>query len=60
MKANMTDSLDVFTVSKRTGSQRFWEPFFVCTQKEPLWDERLNWEGQGNKMCQVGTCINLM
>nr|CAI5826384.1 unnamed protein product [Callosobruchus analis] len=53
MKANMTDSLDVFTVSKRTGSQRFWEPFFVCTQKEPLWDERLNWEGQGNKMCQA-------
>ncbi|CAH2005112.1 unnamed protein product [Acanthoscelides obtectus] len=53
IQANVSEGLDVFTDTKRTGSQRFWEPFFVCTQKEPLWDERLNWEGQGNKMCQA-------
>lgn len=48
-----TPSLDVFQVTKRQGKHNIWEPFFVCTQREPLWDERLNWEGQGNKMCQV-------
>ncbi|XP_023017546.2 beta-1,4-glucuronyltransferase 1 [Leptinotarsa decemlineata] len=48
-----TIGLDVFTAAKRHGKQIVWEPFFVCTQKEPLWDERLNWEGQGNKMCQA-------
>ncbi|KAG5886365.1 hypothetical protein JTB14_034899 [Gonioctena quinquepunctata] len=53
IKANETKVLDVFAVGKRQEQQVVWEPFFVCTQKEPLWDERLNWEGQGNKMCQA-------
>ncbi|CAH1155178.1 unnamed protein product [Phaedon cochleariae] len=47
------NGLDVFTIGKRQGKQVIWEPFFIETQKEPLWDERLNWEGQGNKMCQA-------
>ncbi|KAJ8952953.1 hypothetical protein NQ318_006570 [Aromia moschata] len=57
--AKETDGLEVFSVGKREGHQAIWEPFFVCTQKEPLWDERLNWEGQGNKMCQVYTMCML-
>ncbi|KAJ8984634.1 hypothetical protein NQ317_009862 [Molorchus minor] len=53
-----TEGLNVFSVGKREGPHAIWEPFFVCTQREPLWDERLNWEGQGNKMCQAYTmCI---
>ncbi|XP_057658863.1 beta-1,4-glucuronyltransferase 1-like isoform X1 [Diorhabda carinulata] len=48
-----TDDLNIFTSAKRQREFGIWEPFFVCTQKEPLWDERLNWEGQGNKMCQA-------
>lgn len=48
-----TNGLNIFTVTKRQDKQKIWEPFFLCTQKEPLWDERLNWEGQGNKMCEV-------
>ncbi|XP_050506917.1 beta-1,4-glucuronyltransferase 1 [Diabrotica virgifera virgifera] len=53
IESNETQSVDIFTSCKRQGRQKIWEPFFVCTQKEPLWDERLNWEGQGNKMCQA-------
>lgn len=53
IETNETDGIDVFITGKREGLQKIWEPFFVCTHKEPLWDERLNWEGQGNKMCQV-------
>lgn len=48
-----TNGLNIFTVTKRQDKQKIWEPFFLCTQKEPLWDERLNWEGQGNKMCEA-------
>ncbi|KAJ8952955.1 hypothetical protein NQ318_006572 [Aromia moschata] len=55
LEANETEGLDVFSMGKREGSNAIWEPFFICTQKEPLWDERLNWEGQGNKMSQVYT-----
>ncbi|KAJ8965472.1 hypothetical protein NQ314_004117 [Rhamnusium bicolor] len=58
IKQRETKGLNIFSVGKREGPQLIWEPFFVCTQKEPLWDERLNWEGQGNKMCQAYTmCI---
>ncbi|XP_072385037.1 beta-1,4-glucuronyltransferase 1-like [Diabrotica undecimpunctata] len=53
IESNETEGVDIFTSTKRQGFQKIWEPFFVCTQKEPLWDERLNWEGQGNKMCQA-------
>ncbi|XP_056640217.1 beta-1,4-glucuronyltransferase 1-like [Diorhabda sublineata] len=53
MDTEETDGLSIFALTKRQGEHAVWEPFFVCTQKEPLWDERLNWEGQGNKMCQA-------
>ncbi|XP_018579195.1 beta-1,4-glucuronyltransferase 1 [Anoplophora glabripennis] len=59
LNAEETTGLNVFNVTKRQGRNKVWEPFFVCTQREPLWDERLNWEGQGNKMCQVyALCIH--
>ncbi|XP_060526457.1 beta-1,4-glucuronyltransferase 1-like [Cylas formicarius] len=55
VRAKETRGLGVFTTGKRTGRYIVWEPFYVCTQKEPLWDERLTWEGQGNKMVQAYT-----
>ncbi|ERL89876.1 hypothetical protein D910_07235 [Dendroctonus ponderosae] len=58
VRSNETEGLGVFSVGKRTGRYMVWEPFFVCTQKEPLWDERMTWEGQNNKMIQAYTmCV---
>lgn len=53
VKTEESEGLSVFSVGKRQGNYVIWEPFFVCTQKTPLWDERLTWEGQSNKMVQV-------
>ncbi|CAH0553655.1 unnamed protein product [Brassicogethes aeneus] len=50
LKEPETQGVNVFSVGKRQGKQSMWEPFYVCTHKEPLFDERLTWEGQGNKM----------
>lgn len=48
-----TDGLNIFTSAKRTGRYRHWEPFYIGTNDEPLYDERITWEGQSNKMTQV-------
>lgn len=53
VRTKETEGIGVFSVAKRTGRYMVWEPFFVCTPKEPLWDERMTWEGQNNKMVQV-------
>ncbi|XP_025832343.1 beta-1,4-glucuronyltransferase 1-like [Agrilus planipennis] len=47
-----TDTLNVFGKTKRVGFQKSWEPFYVGTNDDPLFDERLTWEGQKNKMTQ--------
>ncbi|XP_018321843.1 beta-1,4-glucuronyltransferase 1-like [Agrilus planipennis] len=52
IKDNGSSDLNVFTIAKRNKKYRFWEPFFVGTNKDPLFDERLTWEGQSNKMTQ--------
>ncbi|KAL1505296.1 hypothetical protein ABEB36_004891 [Hypothenemus hampei] len=58
VKTKETEGLNVFSVGKRSGRYMVWEPFFVCTQNEPLWDERMTWEGQSNKMVQAYTmCV---
>ena len=48
-----TEDLDVFGTTKRTGKYRFWEAFYIGTNNDPFFDERLSWEGQSNKMTQV-------
>lgn len=53
MEANESSSLNIFTVAKRTNYHRLWEAFYVGTHSEPIFDERLTWEGQSNKMAQV-------
>lgn len=45
-----TGELNVFDV---TGVRKSWEPIFIGTNKEPLYDERLSWEGMSDKMVQM-------
>ncbi|CRL04685.1 CLUMA_CG017749, isoform A, partial [Clunio marinus] len=45
--------LKVFVTVKRKGEQKVWEPFYIGTNAEPTFDERLNWEGKANKMTQA-------
>lgn len=44
--------MNIFASAKRRGMQSSWEPFYIGTNDEPLWDERLGWEGKSNKMQQ--------
>lgn len=43
----------VFHTGKRTGYHLHWEPIFIGTHNDPLYDERLSWEGKMDKMTQV-------
>ncbi|XP_020292698.1 beta-1,4-glucuronyltransferase 1 isoform X2 [Pseudomyrmex gracilis] len=51
-EAPETKDLHVFHVGKRTGSFVHWEPIFIGTNNDPLYDERLSWEGKSDKMTQ--------
>jgi hypothetical protein len=48
-----TVGLHVFHTGKRTGYFVHWEPIFIGTHSDPLYDERLSWEGKSDKMTQV-------
>lgn len=43
----------VFASVKRRGGFDHWEPLYIGTNNEPLYDERLNWEGKSDKMTQA-------
>ncbi|KAK8400373.1 hypothetical protein O3P69_003213 [Scylla paramamosain] len=45
--------LRVFHVSKRYSPYEFWEPKYMGTNKEPVFDERLSWEGKNNRIIQA-------
>ncbi|XP_035228145.1 beta-1,4-glucuronyltransferase 1-like isoform X3 [Stegodyphus dumicola] len=47
------DSLGVFEVTKRQMPRTAWEPIYIGTNDEPLYDERLTWEGKRDKMSQM-------
>ncbi|CAK9826892.1 Beta-1,4-glucuronyltransferase 1, partial [Anthophora retusa] len=51
-QAPETEDLHVFHVGKRTGSFVHWEPIFIGSNNDPLYDERLSWEGKSDKMTQ--------
>lgn len=48
-----SEGLHVFHVGKRNGRYVHWEPIFIGTYADPLYDERLSWEGKSDKMTQV-------
>lgn len=52
---NQQENVDmkITASAKRSGSYEHWEPIYVGTNSEPLYDERLTWEGKSDKMTQV-------
>ncbi|XP_017966347.2 beta-1,4-glucuronyltransferase 1, partial [Drosophila navojoa] len=52
------DELELFSMTLRQDTFRHWEPFYISDNKEPVFDERVTWEGQSNKRIQVKSlCI---
>ncbi len=49
----LTDDLHVFHIGKRIQPYQHWEPIYIGTHSDPLYDERLSWEGRSDKMTQV-------
>ena len=49
--------MHVFHIGKRTPPYQHWEPIFTGTHQDPLYDERLSWEGRSDKMTQV-SCLS--
>jgi len=43
------------SVVRRRFPYHRWEPIYVGTQQEPLYDELLSWEGRQDKMIQLHT-----
>ena len=49
----VADLMMPFRTTKRKGAFKTWEPFFIGTHADPLFDERLTYEGRADKMTQV-------
>lgn len=45
--------LSSVAIAKRHGEFSKWEPIYIGTKLEPLFDERLSWEGHNDKRVQV-------
>lgn len=50
---HVKESLVVFEITQRDKTREFWEPIFIGTNEDPLYDERLSWEGRRDKMSQM-------
>ena len=46
------EGMEVTYVAKRIKPFQHWEPIYIGTNEEPLYDERLSWEGRSDKMVQ--------
>ncbi|XP_058819198.1 beta-1,4-glucuronyltransferase 1-like [Topomyia yanbarensis] len=46
------ETMDILVTAKRKGQFEVWEPIYVGTKQDPLYDERLSWEGKFDKMTQ--------
>ncbi len=49
----INNTMNIFRVTKRQRSRNSWEPLYIGTNSEPLYDERLTWDGKRDKMSQV-------
>ncbi|RXG52660.1 Beta-1,4-glucuronyltransferase 1, partial [Armadillidium vulgare] len=47
------NEIHAFSSVKRHFPYHRWEPIFISTNNEPLYDERLSWEGLQDKMSQM-------
>lgn len=52
LKTPESCDLEPFSHAKRSGRYKYWEPFYIGTNKEPFFDERISWEGKSNKRIQ--------
>lgn len=52
MVATVNPGLHVFHIGKRHKPYHHWEPIFIGTNQDPVYDERLSWEGKSDKMTQ--------
>lgn len=52
LKTPETNELDIFGTFKRSVNA-YWEPIYIGTIEEPLYEETLSWEGQSDKMPQA-------
>jgi len=52
LEANILKGMNVLHVGKRIKPFQHWEPIYIGTNEEPLYDERLSWEGRSDKMAQ--------
>lgn len=52
LEAKVKPGLNVLHVGKRIKPFQHWEPIYIGTNQEPLYDERLSWEGRSDKMAQ--------
>lgn len=57
-EAAVKPGLAVFHIGKRQGYFVHWEPIYIGTHLDPLYDERLSWEGKSDKMTQVNHSPN--
>lgn len=47
---NVPLEMNIFYKAKRKFPYHLWEPIFIGTKNEPIYDERLSWEGLRDKM----------
>jgi len=52
LEAKIKPGMNVIHVGKRLRPFQHWEPIYIGTNDEPLYDERLSWEGRSDKMAQ--------
>lgn len=52
LESKVKPGMNVLHVGKRIKPFQHWEPIYIGTNQEPLYDERLSWEGRSDKMAQ--------
>ncbi|CAD7086186.1 unnamed protein product [Hermetia illucens] len=57
IEEDQTPQLKIFLTAKRKDKLFHWEPIFIGTNDDPYYEERLSWEGLGEKMVQVSSDI---
>ena len=58
MNAPVIPEMKSVAVTQRIGEFSEWEPIYIGTHLEPLFDERLSWEGHNDKRVQVmSSCL---
>ena len=52
-KLQFSIEMQVMRIGKRVEEWEAWEPIYIGTNQEPLYDERMSWEGHSDKRVQV-------